>query len=137
MWAWKELPYKFWQKKSNCIKDLCILIVQIVVDIKTLCDNEAKRFGVSGKDEFFCNSQKLAVLEARPASIVRVPTEKETLFKSFSGHRQKHSNYRGLRAKPATSPPVLLFSPRHPFWELIVLACLKKGFVNDGGGDMG
>lgn len=82
----------------------------MVNDISTLCDNKAKRFGVSGKD-----SQKLAVLEARTASIVRVPTEKETLFKSFSGHRQKHSNYRGLQAKPATSPTVLLFSPRHPF----------------------
>lgn len=72
---------------------------------------------MSGKDEIFfviASSQKLAVLEARPASIVRVPTEKETLFKSFSGHRQKHSNYRGLRAKPrpplqsSCSPPATL-----------------------------
>lgn len=121
---------------SNCIKDLRILNVQIVVDIKTLCDNEAKRFGMRGEDGIFCNSQQ-PFLKPALHLLFGVPTEKETLFKSFSGHRQKHSNYRGLQAKPATSPPILLFSPCYPFWELIVLTCLKKGFVNEGGGDMG
>lgn len=37
--------------------------MQIVADIKTSFDNEAKRFGVSGRDKIFVNSQKLAILK--------------------------------------------------------------------------
>lgn len=112
-WTWNEMPYKLTQKKSNYIKDLCILNVQTVVHIKTLCNSEAKWFGMSGKDGIFCNSQQ-PFLKPALHLLFSVPTEKKHYSSLFQATDRNTVIIvgSGLNLRPplesSSSPPATL-----------------------------